>query len=411
MADNRWTSRQAKTAQLNTVTPASVGVGNTFTLTINSKTATFTATDTTVATVTAGLVALWNAEDEGEMEEVTAADGTTALTLTADKAGTPFTQTSSASGGTASLTTVATTANKSPNDVNDALNWTDGVPTAADVLVLDAGGSGESLWWNLSALSAVTVTSLTRRRTFTGKVGLPEFNEDGSHSYFEYRATELAIGATTMLIEQPSSDETEHVKINNGTIQTTLTINGEGASQLGAERMWWRGTHASNVANVNNGSLAVSPTNLNTATIATLRAETSTVRCGSAVTLTTVTSIDSTLEINSSVTTFTQRGDAAVATFQGAAVLTTANVFEGTLIWKSSGAITTLTPGPGCTIDFSQATGAVTVTNAVTLPAGVTIKDPEGRVTWSGGLVLGTGVRLADVSLDLGTGRTLGSIS
>jgi hypothetical protein len=161
------------------------------------------------------------------------------------------------------------------------------------------------------------------------------------------------------------------------------------------------------VVNVINSSLAVGVTNLNAAAIATLRMENSTVRLGSAVTtLTAVTNLDSTFETNSTIVTYTQRGDAAISYWKQAAAVTTLNNLEGTVVWQSSGTITTYTPGPDSEIDFSQGSGAVTITNAVTFPFGAKFRDPEGRVTLSGGFALATGVRLEDVELDFGTGRT-----
>ncbi len=406
MATNRWVSKAAKVAQVNTVTPGSVGIGNTFTLTINGKSVTYTATAATAANVSAGAVPLWNGADEGEMDEATATDGSGTVVITADEPGVPFTQTSSASGGTATFSTSTTTSNSSPNDINNATNWTDGVPTASDDVVLDAGGEDQGLWWNLGALSAVTVGTFVRRRGFTGRIALPEYNTDGANTFFEYRATELAIGATTMLIEQPGSDGPEHVKVNVGSVQTALTILGDGAAAIGEERMWWRGTHADNVVRVSSGSLAISPTNLNASTVATLTAESSTVRCGSAVTLTTVTVTDSECEFNSSITTLSVNGDSNVVLKAG--TTTTLNANAGRVIFRhSSGTIvTTLNVGPGAVLDFSQGTGGVTITNAVTFPAGCQFLDPEGRVTFTNGFALGKGVKWEDVTLDLGPGRT-----
>lgn len=407
MATNRWLSAIQKTAQLNTITPANVGIGNTFTITINGKSYTFTATAGTVANVTAGLKALVAASEEGEFTEIAWADATTAITATMDEGGTPFTQTSSASGGTATLTTVVTTANTSPNDLNVAGNWSDGIPNAADDVILDSGNEEQSIWWNLSALSAVTLASLTRRRAYSGKIGLPEINTGESSPYPEYRATELAISASTIFLEQPGSDEAGHIKLNVGSVQTAITVLGEASAPLGEEKLWIRGTHASNVIHVVDGSVAVATVNANAATFATIRGERSTIRCGSGVTLTTINSLDSVVEINSNLTTLNQRGTGSVTYAKGSATLTTANVFEGALVWQSSGTITTINCGADAVIDFSQGSGAVTVTNAVTLPKGVTIKDPHGRVTWSGGFVLGAGVRWEDVRVDVGTGRTI----
>lgn len=352
-------------------------------------------------------MALWNAENEGECEEITAADGTTVLTLTADESGTPFTVTSTSSAG--SFTSANTTANVSPNDLNNGTNWSNSstVPAAGDDVIIDAGGDNESIWWNLGALSAVTVATFTRRRGFTGRIGLDEYNTDNQDSYFEYRATELALGMTSMLIEQPASDGTGQLKFNGGSVQTALTILGDGPSAIGSEQCWWRGTHASNIVNVSNGSLAVAPVIGSSAVIATLRAENSTVRLGQGCTLTTVTSVASTVEINSSVTTFTQNESTATLYAKKAAAITTLTLNGGTLVWQSSGTITTLTPGPGVTMDFSQGSGAVTITNQVTFQAGTIFNDPEGRVTFSGGWKLGPGVKLTDCpGLNFGPGRT-----
>ena len=51
----------AAIADLYTITPANVAASNTFTITINNKSVTFTATLTTVASVCTGLVALCKA--------------------------------------------------------------------------------------------------------------------------------------------------------------------------------------------------------------------------------------------------------------------------------------------------------------------------------------------------------------
>ena len=132
MATRRWRGDAKNVAQVNTITPANVGAGNTFTVTINGKDITFTATAATVANVTAGLVALLNASLTPEFAEITYTDSTTHVTGTADSPGKPFTQTSSAAGGTATNTTATPTANQSQNDVNNADNWDSAVPTTGD---------------------------------------------------------------------------------------------------------------------------------------------------------------------------------------------------------------------------------------------------------------------------------------
>lgn len=411
MATARWQAKAQKTAQVNTVTPTAVN-SETYTLTINGKAITYAAdASATLAEIIDGLAEAWNTgegADEGECQEVTAAnDGAdTTLLLTADDPGRPFTQTSSASGA-ATLSTSTTTANSSPNDINDTDNWSAAaLPAASDDVIVDEGDDAQGLWWNLGALSAVTVATFTRRRGFAGRIGLDEYNTEQLDPFFEYRATELALGVTTFLNEQPASDGPGHVKWNGGTVQTALTIQGEGPGALEEEKMWFRGTHASNVVHVVNGSLAIAPTQGHSATVATLRGERATVRCGSGVSLTTVTMDDSTCEVNSNVTTFTQKGADSVSFFKRTAAVTTLNLDGGTVVWQSSGTVTTLTPGVDTTMDYGQGAGAVTITNQVTFQKGCRFLDPQARVTLSGGWKLAPGVKLKDVELDFGPGRS-----
>lgn len=404
MATLRWVGKNQNQAQVNTITPANVGIGNTFTVTENGKNITYTAAAATVADVTAGLVALLAASTEGEFTEKTWTDNTTNITGTAKTPGRPFTQTSSASGGTATLTTATTTANISANDWNAAGNYDTGsLPVATNDLVLDAGN--KDVLYNVGSLSAVTLASLTRRAGYTGRMGLDEYDPAGN--YFQYRPTEIAISATTMLIEQPTTDPIAGLKFNVAAAQCTLTVLGQGGGQLGSEQLWWRGTHVSNVVNVTNGNVAIAPIAEQLSTIATINAERSTVRCGSGCTLTTINSLDSTVEVNSNVTTLTQKGLSANSTVKGAAAVTTDNLYGGSQTWQSSGNITTLTLGAGATIDFSQGSGAVTITNAITIGKGATFWDPQGRTTQSAGFTLGAGVLLSDVTINVGPGRTV----
>jgi trimeric autotransporter adhesin len=82
MALKTWMPRARAVAEVHTITPANVEVGDVFTITINGKTVSFTATATTVANVTAGLAAAWALATEAEFTEITASDQTTHLRLT-----------------------------------------------------------------------------------------------------------------------------------------------------------------------------------------------------------------------------------------------------------------------------------------------------------------------------------------
>ncbi len=81
-------------AQVNTVTPANVEIGDVFTVTINGTPIAFTATDASVVNVTAGLTSAINGSSEGA--NVFAADTSPTVTITAIATGTPFTISSNA---------------------------------------------------------------------------------------------------------------------------------------------------------------------------------------------------------------------------------------------------------------------------------------------------------------------------
>ena len=97
-------------AQVTRVTPSAVEIGDTFTLTINGKTITVTATAATVANVVSLIVEAVNATEIPEFLEITAeADGTTSVLLTANTAGIPFVVTASAVNGGSGGVSIETT--------------------------------------------------------------------------------------------------------------------------------------------------------------------------------------------------------------------------------------------------------------------------------------------------------------
>lgn len=406
MATKRWKGQAQDTAQVNTITPANVGVGNTFTVTINSKSYTFTATAGTVANVTAGLAALLQASVEGEFTEITWADATTAITATAKTKGKPFTQTSSASGGTATNVTAVTTANVSRNDINNATNWSpSGVPGAADDVYID--NSSISLLYNLDALAAVTFTSLTIDQSFTGDVGLSETNSDGTE-YLEYRPQYFQCGATTITIGRGEGSGSGMVKIDNVALATTMNVIDSGSpKEDGREAILWKGTHASNVINITGGSLGVAIFGGEVATVATLRmgsgllgAAEPSVRCGAGVTLTTITKEAGTLEIGSSLTTLNNHGGDVTI---NAGTITTLTVNAGTCSYLGTGTITTVNIAGGATMDLSGVPVGRTFTNT-NMHAGARLHDPASTVTFSTAIVP-TRCDISDLILTLGKNR------
>ena len=401
MATKIWRGDQAAVSQVNTITPANVNIGNTFTVTINLKEITFTATAATVANVTAGLVALLTASTvPPEFAEVTFTDSTTTITATAVTPGQPFTQTSSATGGTATLVTATTVANSSPNDWNDADNWDPvNVPVNGDDVFIE--NTAVSILYGF-AQSAVTLTSLNIAASFTGAIGLPVH----TGLYYEYRATYLAIGATTINVGSGPGNGSGRLKINTGSVQTTINVFATAAGlESGLEAFLWKGTHASNTVEITRGSMGVAVFGGETATIATIRcgyqqslASDVSMRCGTGTTLTTIEKSGGDLTIQSNSVTI-NHVDGTLAILAG--TVTTLNVDGGTVYYQSTGTVTTLNVGDDATVDYSRDMSARTVT-ACNLYSRGSIQDPYKSVVWTAGIDLER-TNLNDVDLDLGT--------
>lgn len=403
MATVTWRGDAKQVAQVNTVTPANVNIGNTFTVTINGKAITFTATAGTVANVTAGLYALLAARTEGEFTELTFLDSTTCVTITANTAGKPFTQTSSASGGTATNTTATATASSGPNDVSIGANWSGGaVPSSSDDVIVDGDND---LLYNLDQ-NTLTLTSLTIPSTFTGKIGLPAEDEDGG--YINYRTTYWTISSTTITIGRGSGGGSSRIKLNVGTAQTALTVHKTARPETtGLGSVIFKGTHASNVVNVIAGYVSIAPFGGETAVVATLRTAALWVEVGSGVTLTTVTHTGSskgTLLLGSAVTTLSQYPNAGNLTIVGSGAITTLNAYSATTYYEGSGTITTLNVGDGATFTCDENPIARTITNTNLYP-GATFTDNAKTCTFSNPIAVPGGT-IADVTTAFGIGRT-----
>lgn len=387
--------------QVNTVTPTAANA-QTYTITINGKIVTYTSDATaTVAEITAGLTTAFNASTEPEFAEITATDSATHVTLTADTAGYPFVNTSAATGA-ATLVTATTTASAGPNDWSTADNWSgDAVPVSTDDVQIE--NSSVSILYGLGQ-SAVTLTSLNIAQTFTGTIGLPERNSNG---YAEYRYTDgyLAVSATTTNIGRGGGTGSGRIKINFGSVATTLGVYGSGSpTEVGLESLLIKGTGA-NVVNVFAGSVGLgvlSQLTTETTTITTLRMLGGSVRTGGACTITTKDQAGGTLDTWFTVTTCNMTGGTHN---HYSSTMSTIQVNGGTINWYSSANPTSIIVNNGGTVDFSGDVRTITVTTA-NIYAGATIRDPYARVTWTNGIDLEE-CRLPEVTLDLGKDRKL----
>ena len=357
--------------QLNTITPTASN-SQTYTLTVNGKTVTYTAdASATVAEITAGLVAAWNASTIPEMAEATAADGTTVLTITGDTSGAPFTQTSSASGGGA-LVTVATTAAAGPTFFSAATNSSTGsAPVSTDDVILDRSAIN---YTDGLAMSAVTLASLSIYASYTGSIGRPATNPNG---YPEYRATELAISSDVLTIGAGDGNGSPNIRLNLGSVACVAEIIKTGQSQeIGCASVQLRGTSITSLI-IHNGSVDLAVNAGHTATVTLLQVAGGTVRTGTGCTVTTCQVNGGTVEMLKNPTTLTVLG--GTVTLRGSNAPTTITIRRsGRLVYNSNQTITTLNLGG--VLDLSDDLRTFTVTT-VNLEPGGQIIDPFDRMT------------------------------
>lgn len=423
MATNAWQGGAAAIAQVDVLTPGGViAAGDIFKITINGKTLSVTATDTTVATACDLIVAAFNASTEPEFAEITAADQTTYVTLTADTAGVPFTCSVSVTdqGGsdlTFTLTSDGTgnsVLNSGPNDAAVASNWSENSVPAADAVVFE--DSSVDCLYNLDQLNggSPNLTSLTIKSTFTGKLGLPRNNANG---YVEYRPTALELGTAVTAINIGQGDGSGSRRINlaigNLTSQLDITVDKTGDRAVAGipALLLTTGTQG-NTTNlvVNRGDVGVAfnagesavITNLTMGHVVQINTDAK-VAVGSGTTITTITKSGGELTCEANVTTLTQTG--GKATFSKAATLGTGNVQNGTLYYGSSGTLTTVNVAGGGILDCRKDARSRIIANANLYEKGE-IYDPAKTVSWSAGIILQQ-CGISDVKLDLGENVTI----
>ncbi|MEQ8852850.1 LamG-like jellyroll fold domain-containing protein [Gimesia sp.] len=265
------------------------------------------------------------------------------------------------------LSQSTTTPNSGPNNWDVAANWnTNTVPVNGDTPYI--ADSDIDILYGLDQ-SAVTLAALHIEQTFTGTIGLPRINTDGGteSSYYEYRETYLKIGATELFIGEKEGDGSERIKINLGSVQSTVLITDSGESPDGnTPPILLLGTHASNVINVNRGSLGVAYYPTEVSTVATLRqaffddaTDDTTVYLGAGVTVTNITKTGGVLDINSGTTSFQQT--AGTTTIHDGAH-TVLNILAGLVNYNSTGTLAAVNLSGDAVLVFDQDARPKTVT-------------------------------------------------
>lgn len=423
MATLRWLGRAAARAEVRTLTVGgTVEAGDLFVTTINGKPVSVAAPSTsTSATATAIQAAIDALSDTvyPEFGEFTATVVGSGVVLTHNTPGVPFdvTATTTESNGdpadAQTYVAAVTTAATGPNHWDDANNWDGGtVPVNGDTVYIE--NTATSVLYGLDQ-NAVTLAALYVKANFTGTIGLPSLNEGGAAAYPEYREQYLKIGATVQVVGDGEGQYSGRIKINNGSVATTLTVYGTGSSpNQDIPPMLWKGTSSSNVVNVFRGNVGIAWFGGEAANIATLNVSYVTnpssdakVVCGNVTFATAVNQNGGFLELATGVTTLTtQNGTLKVS---GAGAYTTLNCWGSNVTYAGTGTVTTMNLSNGAVVDYAPNRAAKTVTTCNVYGPGVTINDPNTTVTFTNPTNL-FGVGQEDVTIRRGRNIKVSSV-
>lgn len=414
-----WSGGAAAIAQVDKVTPATAtdaditsikiedheGLTHTFTYTT-------TATDT-VATICDGLVAAALVAKTGSADgwkDVTVADVTTHITITADTAGDPFTITSSVS-GTGTATRAAVTANAGPNIFGAAENWVgDALPvTATDSVLIPAWATDDIYGADFTSVELFGFTIEAGCDINIGHINKPlqidlEKTAASTTSYplVSYGTGDIFLDVDNFLLADirdagtGSPENGEYAFNLSGTL--TPTSAGKVYVRCGAGK---------------SVSLAANPNEV-------LEAESidvwsGTVAIGSGVidkgtsTLPVLVVEEGKVTLESPCLVVTAK--VGTLTLKGATAITTLNVLGGTVYRSNSGIITNVNVYGGGIYDATENTTTATDSNVNTW-ADSTYLDPHEQITRTNSVILnkcglpgGAGATMA--KLDLGTDITI----
>jgi len=390
MSTIRWTGAAEAVAQVDKFTPANVEVDDVFTLTItagsgDSHAVSFTATAATVANVTAGLTAAWNADTHELCTPITASDQTTYMDLTADVAGNAFSVAASTTEGggndTQTLTRAAVTASAGPKSWDVADNW--------DTGSLPGGGAGEEVYiedanddiiYGLDQSGiANTLASLNIGQSFTGSIG-PNGDDGFAGDYLQIKASALNIGYHN---GPGTPNGSGRLKIDLGATACAVTIDNAGAATDTAKpAIRLKANSASTHLYIRKGSIGVAFEAGETTTIGNIYVDyvsqittDANVYVGTGVTMTGLTQKGGRVTVGCALTTAGIY--AGTLTTHGSGTVTTYTCLGGLLISNSTGTITTLNISNDAEVDFTRSAVARTVTTLAIDPDGKLKYDPN----------------------------------
>lgn len=269
-------------------------------------------------------------------------------------------------------------------DVSNTANYSTGaLPVTGDTLNIlpNPNGTSYNLDVALTTLSGVTLAALNISQTYTGNIGTAS-----PLAYLVVSATLVNIGyqyGGTF-----AANGSPLINLNLGSVQSLINItNSSSTSSLpNAGPISILGTHASNVMNIESGTVSAAASPTEVSTFATVNTG-GTLTLGPGCTLATVNAFGGSTGIQSALTTLTQSAGNVLTA--GTGTITTGNIYGGAFTSQSTGTITTLNV-QAATADFSSDPRAKTVTtanifNGATLNVNTGVK---GSVTFTNPVVV-----------------------
>lgn len=382
MADIYYTGKARPVAQVSTAQITAYDAATTYTLTVNGVSASAPGTTDAAGTATA-LAAAWEAISHPYFTPITATAATDTVTLTGPADGMPFTVTSSVTGGTGTIGSVATgTSADGPNHWGSGANWSGGsAPANSDVVYITKPGA--RLCWGIN-ISGTTPTRLVVRGdarvglSFSG-VATTADGDTVDPSAPEYRDQYLVAAITTVDV---LADESTAVVSGSGRLHinndkagaSTTTIGATAQSPVDASRpavcLLFANASADVYVSGGRGGVGIAMGNPGeTSTIGDLvlddPADVSRVFLSEGVTHSTIRVNGGRLSLNSAATMPSITVNGGTCDIEGTQAVTALVVNDpGEVVCNTTGTITTLTQnGEGSVVDFHRSGRSRTVTN------------------------------------------------
>lgn len=329
-------------------------------LTINGKYVDFVYVSGGSAAMAAGLQAAAAASTEPEFEEITFTVNSTKVTATGT-AGEPFTMTVSESSASGTISTSTTVNATGPYHWSNAANWSTGsVPANSDEVYVEL----DTVEVRYGFPTGLTLAKFVMT---AGKVGLPDYNDNG---YAEYRSTYLTISSA--IVQVFGGDL---VRISTESANSVITCEATGTVDV-------KVNHSSAQVHALVGTVRICPSDADTGQCSIARCNTNaSLEVGAGVTVGTCLSAGQS-NIRGSITTLTVEDETCILNASGSA--TTVNLNGGTFDHQSNQTITTVTQTGGlfeCRNDIR----AKTITNYTM--SGGQLSNPHRVITFTNGII------------------------